>query len=60
MAFMKLAMETRLRNGVITNPIRFSGYAAQDLNTWAYVQQQQHAINPSFTGGGSDTNSFLP
>ena len=33
--------------------------AAQDLNTWAYVQQQ-HAANPSFTGGGSDTNSFLP
>ncbi len=27
MAFMKLAMETRLRNGVITNPIRFSGYS---------------------------------
>ena len=33
--------------------------AAHDLNTWAYVQQQ-HAANPSFTGGGSDTNSFLP
>lgn len=27
MAFMKLAMETRLRNGVVTNPIRFSGYS---------------------------------
>lgn len=27
MAFMKLAMDTRLRNGVITNPIRFSGYS---------------------------------
>ena len=27
MAFMKLAMETRVRNGVVTNPIRFSGYS---------------------------------
>ena len=27
MAFMKLAMETRVRNGIITNPIRFSGYS---------------------------------
>ena len=27
MAFMKLAMESKLRNGVITNPIRFSGYS---------------------------------
>ena len=27
MAFMKLAMETKLRNGVVTNPIRFSGYS---------------------------------
>ncbi|MGI4828816.1 MAG: replication initiator protein A, partial [Janthinobacterium lividum] len=27
MAFMKLAMETKLRNGVITNPICFSGYS---------------------------------
>jgi hypothetical protein len=27
MAFMKLAMETKLRNGVISNPIRFSGYS---------------------------------
>jgi hypothetical protein len=33
--------------------------AAQDLNTWAFVQQQ-HTANPAFTGGGSDTNSFLP
>ena len=27
LAFMKLAMETKLRNGVVTNPIRFSGYS---------------------------------
>ena len=27
MAFMKLAMESKLRNGVISNPIRFSGYS---------------------------------
>ena len=27
MAFMKLAMETKLRNGVVSNPIRFSGYS---------------------------------
>ncbi len=33
--------------------------AAQDLNTWAFVQQQQTA-NPTYVGGGSDTNSFLP
>ncbi len=33
--------------------------AAQDLNTWAYVRQQQQA-NPTFVGGGSDSNSFIP
>jgi hypothetical protein len=33
--------------------------AAQDLNTWGYVKQQQ-AANPTFAGGGSDTNNFLP
>lgn len=33
--------------------------AARDLNTWAFVQQQ-HTANPTFAGGGSDTNSFLP
>ena len=27
MAFMKLAMEAKLRNGVVSNPIRFSGYS---------------------------------
>ena len=27
MAFSKLAMEQKIRNGVITNPIRFSGYS---------------------------------
>ena len=27
MGFMKLLMETKLRNGIITNPIRFSGYS---------------------------------
>jgi hypothetical protein len=27
MGFMKLAMDTKLRTGVITNPIRFSGYS---------------------------------
>ncbi len=33
--------------------------AAQDLNTWGYVQQQQ-AANPTFAGNGSDTDSYLP
>jgi hypothetical protein len=47
MAFSKLAMEQKIRNGVITNPIRFSGYSLlsamelcdsgenyEALNTW--------------------------
>ena len=33
--------------------------AAQDLNTWSFVQQQQQA-NPTYVGGGSDTDSFIP
>lgn len=33
--------------------------AAQDLNTWSFVQQQQLA-NPTYVGGGSSTNSFIP
>ncbi len=33
--------------------------AAQDLNTWSFVQQQQQA-NPTYVGGGSSTNSFIP
>ena len=33
--------------------------AAQDLNTWSFVQQQQQA-NPTYVGGGSSTDSFIP
>lgn len=33
--------------------------AAQDLNTWSFVQQQQQT-NPTYVGGGSSTNSFIP
>jgi len=33
--------------------------AAQDLNTWSFVKQQQEA-NPTYVGGGSSTNSFIP
>ena len=33
--------------------------AAQDLNTWSFVKQQQQ-VNPTYVGGGSDTNSFIP
>jgi hypothetical protein len=33
--------------------------AAQDLNTWSFVKQQQKA-NPTYVGGGSSTDSFIP
>ena len=33
--------------------------AAQDLNTWGTVKQEQ-AANPTFAGNGSDTNNYLP
>lgn len=33
--------------------------AAQDLNTWSFVKKQQEA-NPTYVGGGSSTNSFIP
>jgi hypothetical protein len=33
--------------------------AAQDLNTWGAVKQEQ-AANPTFAGNGSETNNYLP
>jgi hypothetical protein len=33
--------------------------AADDLNTWSFVQQQQQA-NPTYIGGGSASDSFIP
>ena len=33
--------------------------AAEDLNMWATVKQEQ-AANPTFAGNGSDTNNYLP
>ena len=45
MAFMKLAMETRLRTGVITNPIRFSGYSLLNVLGQCDSGENYEALN---------------
>ena len=45
MAFMKLAMDTKLRNGVITNPIRFSGYSLLNVLGQCDSGENYEALN---------------
>ena len=45
MAFMKLAMENKLRNGIITNPIRFSGYSLLNVLGQCDSGENYEALN---------------
>ena len=45
MGFMKLAMETKLRTGVITNPIRFSGYSLLNVLGQCDSGENYEALN---------------
>jgi hypothetical protein len=45
MGFMKLAMEQRLRTGVITNPIRFSGYSLLNVLGQCDSGENYEALN---------------
>ena len=45
MAFMKLAMEQKLRSGVITNPIRFSGYSLLNILGQCDSGENYEALN---------------
>jgi len=45
MGFMKLAMEQKLRTGVITNPIRFSGYSLLNILGQCDSGENYEALN---------------
>ena len=45
MAFMKLAMEQKLRTGVISNPIRFSGYSLLNILGQCDSGENYEALN---------------
>lgn len=45
MAFMKLAMESKLRTGAITNPIRFSGYSLLNVLGQCDSGENYEALN---------------
>jgi hypothetical protein len=45
MAFMKLAMETKLRTGVLSNPIRFSGYSLLNVLGQCDSGENYEALN---------------
>ncbi|AXC15999.1 hypothetical protein ACPOL_6789 (plasmid) [Acidisarcina polymorpha] len=45
MAFMKLAMETKLKMGVINNPIRFSGYSLLNILGQCDSGENYEALN---------------
>jgi len=45
MGFMKLAMDQKLKNGVITNPIRFSGYSLLNILGQCDSGENYEALN---------------
>ena len=49
MGFMTLAMEQKLRTGVITNPIRFSGYSLLKVLGQCDSGENYQALNSSGT-----------
>jgi len=52
-------LHTCLASQMIIANMQQRNAAAQDLNTWSFVQQQQQT-NPTYVGGGSSSNSFIP